>query len=266
MASTSVFDPRRLLAYARKVSAEKAFQAKIAISKVLGVYDAGEQVVHIDDSVGESKQRFLTLHETGHHEIPAHRKAFHFFQDCRKTLAPEIADLFEREANNFARFVLFQGDAYQRMAADSAMKMRTVLDLAKGFNASIYASAREFTRTNHRACAVYVLEPTKFVEGHGAEASVRRIECSPSYLSQFGRPADTVVTPDHILGPVLPIGRRMTRPTEVCASDRNGERHDCVAEAFSTKWNTVILLYPVESLTASSILVPAGFEDVVAGE
>jgi hypothetical protein len=64
------------------------------------------------------------------------------FQECEKTLAPEIADQFEREANNFARFALFQGDAYARCAADCALEIKTPMKLAKKCGASIYASAR----------------------------------------------------------------------------------------------------------------------------
>jgi IrrE N-terminal-like domain len=109
VAPTSIFDPARILAFVRDKTAETASRLKSAISKVLGLYDAGERIIHIDDTVAESKQTFLKLHETGHHELPVHRKLFRFFQDCEKTLAPETADLFEREANNFARFALFQG-------------------------------------------------------------------------------------------------------------------------------------------------------------
>jgi Zn-dependent peptidase ImmA (M78 family) len=71
---------------------------------MFSLYDAEESLIHIDHTVNESKQNFLKLHEAGHHEIPTHKKAFRFFQDCEKTLSPEAADLFEREANNFARF------------------------------------------------------------------------------------------------------------------------------------------------------------------
>ena len=49
---------------------------------------------------------------------------FRLFQDCEKTLDPGIADLFEREANNFARFALFQGDRYAGMAADHKLAQR----------------------------------------------------------------------------------------------------------------------------------------------
>ena len=115
---------------------------------MLGLHDSDEHVIHIDDTVKESKHNFLKLHETVHHEIPAHRKIFRFFQDCDKTLSPETADLFEREANNFARFALFQGDRYARLAADCPFEIRTPTKLAGKFGASMYASTREFARTN----------------------------------------------------------------------------------------------------------------------
>ena len=225
---------------------------------MFGIYDAGECVIHIDDTVVESKQNFLKLHEIGHHELPTHRKLFRLFQECEKTLAPEIADQFEREANNFARFALFQGDAYARRAADCVLEIKTPMKLAGKFGASIYASAREFARTHHRACVVYVLEPIRHVRGNGAQAVVRRIEASPTFLRRFGRPADTLITPDHFLGPVLPIGRKMTRPVTLSITDLDGTDHECVAEAFDTKHNVIILLYPVHALTTTTIILPSG--------
>lgn len=74
------------------------------------------------------------------------------------------------------------------------------------------------------------------------------------------RPDDTVITPDHPLGPVLPIGRRMTRPMSLSVVDRNGVSLECVAEAFGTKWNVLILLYPVRALTSSMIILPSRFD------
>jgi hypothetical protein len=229
---------------------------------VLGIYDATESLIHIDHTVVETKQTFLKLHETGHHEIPTHRKIYRLFQDCEKTLTPEIADQFDREANNFARFALFQNDAYARMAADYTLGIKTPMNLAKKFGASIYASAREFARTNHRACVVYVLEPIQYVDGYGAQAAVRRIEPSPAFAAQFGRPDDLVITLDHILGPVLPIGRKMTRPRSLAIADLNGDSHECVAEAFDTTHNVLILLYPVHALTASTtVIFSPGFKE-----
>jgi hypothetical protein len=78
-------------------------------------------LVHIDESVNKEKQTFLKLHETGHKEIPHQKGLYRWIQDCRKHLAPEIAELFEREANTFATIVLFQDDGFAKIAtADSS--------------------------------------------------------------------------------------------------------------------------------------------------
>lgn len=256
VAPTSMFDPARIINFIKnRADGTKSF-IKSALSKVFGLYDSEDRVIHIDNTVTDTKQNFLKLHETGHHELPTHRRLFKFFQDCTKTLAPDVADQFEREANNFARFALFQGDGYATLAADCAIEIKTPIALAKKFGASIYASAREFARTNHRACIVYVLEPIEYVDGHGAQAIVRRIEASPAFISQFGRPAETVITLDHVLGPVLPINRRMTKPVSLWITNLNGNRHECIAEAFDTTYNVVILLYPIHALTTTRIILP----------
>jgi len=256
VAPHSAFDPANLVAYLAGKAASARENIKSAISKVLGLYDADENLIHVDDSVVASRQTFLKLHETGHHEMPTHKKLFRFFQDCEKTLAPEIADQFEREANNFARFTLFKGDTYRQLAADSAFEIKTPIKLAKKFGASIYASTREFARTNSRACSVYVLERVELVEGDGFRATVRRIETSPKFREQFGIPTDTTITPDHELGRVIPIGRKMTRPTTLAITDKNGIAHECIAEAFDTTYNVIILLYPVAALTRTTIIMP----------
>jgi hypothetical protein len=129
------------------------------------------------------------------------------------------------------------------------------MKLASKFGASIYASCREFARTDHRACAVYVLEPITYCERTGARADIRRIETSQPFRQQFGQPAEQVITFDHSLGRALPVGRRMTRPTTISITDRNGQAHECVAEAFDTTFNVLILVYPVKALTASRFIL-----------
>ncbi len=231
---------------------QAAIALKSAISKVLGIYDVEKHLIHIDHTVHQSKQNFLKLHETGHHELPTHRKIYRIFQDCEKCLDPQTADLFEREANNFARFVLFQDDGYAAMAADLKLEIRSPMKLASKFGASVYASCREYARTHHRACVVYILEPITYGPNGDVQAVVRRIETSPSYERQFGRPGDQVITQNHSLGRVLPVGRRMTRPTTVSMTDRNGQAHECVAETFDTTFNLLVLVYPLKALTATT--------------
>ena len=58
VAPTSIFDPQVILAYVTNKGADAARWIKSAVSKVLGVYDSNESIIHIDDSVGASKQNF----------------------------------------------------------------------------------------------------------------------------------------------------------------------------------------------------------------
>ena len=37
-----------------------------------------------------------------------------------------------------------------------------------------------------------------------------------------------------------------------------GERHECLAESFKTRWNVFILVYPVKALTGTTIILPTG--------
>src|SRR5208283_4310482 len=96
VAPASAFDPRRIMEYLIGKTERAARAIKSAISKTFGILDADESLIHIDHTVRESKQNFLKLHETGHHELTTHRKLFRIFRDCEKTLDPQTADLFER--------------------------------------------------------------------------------------------------------------------------------------------------------------------------
>src|SRR5262249_10522941 len=123
VAKKSIFDIEGIAAYLKNKASETGQRLKSAISKLFGLYDSNDSIIHIDESVVETKQNFLKLHETGHHELPTHRKLFKFFQDCEQTLEPEIADQFEREANNFARYAMFQGSAYADHARNYGMSI-----------------------------------------------------------------------------------------------------------------------------------------------
>ncbi len=263
LARTSVFDPYAIISYLRGKSAAAQGHIKSAITKVFGLYDAAEAVIHIDKTVVEARQTFVTLHETGHHDIPWHRKIFRFFQDCERTLAPDVADQFEREANNFARFLLFKGMTFAEHAADCPLGIKTPMKLAKTFGASIYAAAREFARTNARACVVFVLEPLETDGTPVLRAAVRRIEPSPDYIARFGRPTVDALSPGHPLWPIIPIGRKMTGPVPLTISDLNGQRHECLAEAFDTTYNVLILLYPVTALTTTVVMPPSANSTVL---
>ena len=76
VAPKSIFDLQGIAAYLKDKAIETGHHLKSAISKLFGLYDSNESLIHIDESVIVTKQNFLKLHETGHHDLPAHRKIF----------------------------------------------------------------------------------------------------------------------------------------------------------------------------------------------
>jgi len=51
----------------------------------------------------------------------------------------------------------------------------------------------------------------------------------------------------------------MTKPTLLVYNDRNGDSHECLGEAFDTKHNVLLLVYPIKALTGSLIALPQQF-------
>lgn len=98
--------------------------------------------------------------------------------------------------------------------------------------------------------------PPEYGAVAGLKADVRRIEPSPSFRTQFGCPTDAVIDTHHALGSLLPIGRKRTRPTPLVFRDKNGVDHECLGEAFDTKHNIIIHMYPTKALTSTSVWLP----------
>ncbi len=138
---------------------------KRAIGKVLGVLDRKERVIYLDKSVHKKRQQFLSIHEVGHDILPWQRKTFAMLEDSDREIDPETHDLYERKANNFASEVMFQLDAFARIASDHRFGIRTVLDLSRDFGSSVYSAARRYVATrSQEACLLMVLEPPAYQE------------------------------------------------------------------------------------------------------
>ncbi|WP_168879495.1 ImmA/IrrE family metallo-endopeptidase [Rhizobium sp. P28RR-XV] len=211
--------------HAREFGERAASLIKSAIEKVRGIFDVQEDLIHVDDTVAESKQNFLKLHEAGHKHIPHQSKLFRWIQDCDRSLSPDVSDQFEREANIFASVVLFQDGRFAEMAADSAFGIKVPLALSKKFGASAYASMREYVRRNERPCAVIVLNPVEICPVLGMRSGLRRVELSPLFQKRFGE----LKLPEHVdrlspLAEFVPLaGRRMSRPGTLRLEDKNGD-------------------------------------------
>jgi hypothetical protein len=227
-----------------------------ALSKVFGLLHAKGGEIFIDRSLHAVKQTFVRLHEIAHAYLPWQRPMYAVVEDCAQSIDPDVADLFDREANVFASEVLFQLDAFVTEANDHDFGIFVPVKLGKKYGASVYASVRQYVSKNHRTCAVLVLEPPQLVPGDGFRADLRRPIYSPSFQEQFsGLEWPEQFTPDDPIGAMIPIGkRRASAKRHLELVDNNGERHECVAEAFTQTYQVFILIHVERALTARTIL------------
>lgn len=230
---------------------------KRALSKVIGLFDAKGRLVIIDRTLHKVKKTFLRLHETGHGFMPWQRNIYAVVEECEKTLDPEIADQFDREANVFASEVLFQLDGFTQDAEEKEFGILTPVSLSRKYGGSIYASVRRYVSRNRRACTVLVLDPPDLVKGEGLKASLRRVVTSPKFIECFGQIKwPGYFTPDDQIGAMIPLGgRRMSRKREIILQDRNGDKHLCIAEAFTQRHQVFILIHDLKTLTGKSIVL-----------
>lgn len=229
---------------------------KRALSKVVGLFHASEGLVFIDRTVVLVKQRFVRLHEAAHGFLPWQRPMYAVVEDCEKSLDPETADLFDREANVFASEVLFQLNTFRDMANEKPFSIWTPVRMARTFNASLYASIRQYVTKNHRACTVVILDMPQIEERVGFRASVRRVVQSSTFTAMFGQHAwKDSYTPDDDLGALVPLGdQKSSGKRQLGLTDTHGTLHDCVAEAFTNKQQVFVLILVRKSLTATSVL------------
>ncbi|BBO34177.1 ImmA/IrrE family metallo-endopeptidase [Lacipirellula parvula] len=238
-----------LIAHFRRKAKAAGQSLRRAINKVMGALDAVAKIIYLDRTLHVAKIAFIKLHEAGHAVLPWQRDIYSHTEDCEVTLAPEIAEEFEREANTFAADVIFQINKFTEEANQYPFGILVPVRLSKRYGASIYMSVRRYVTESHRACMVLVLEPPKIAPG-GFSAEMRREVASPSFLQQFGPlswPAS--FGPDDEIGRIVPLyGRKMSRPREITLVDRNKVQHKCVAEAFTQTHQVFILIHSVATL------------------
>lgn len=226
-----------------------------ALSKVRGLLDVVARVAYIDRTLYAFQQRFL---KTAHAVLPHQRKLYALVEDCEKTIAPDVAEQFDREANVFAAEVLFQLDTFIEEARAAPFGVLVPVRLSKKYGASIYAAVRQYVCKNTRACCVLVIEPPEMVPRDGFVAKLRRVITSSEFDRQFGKPRwPGRFMPSDDVGAMIPIaGRRMSRPRNCGLVDRNGTRHECVAEAFTQGHHVFVLFHAVTTLTRRTIVLP----------
>jgi len=243
--------------FVAKMRSKAGDSLKRALSKIVGLFHATAGLVFLDQTLVAVKKTFVRLHEAAHGFLPWQRPMYAVVEDCEKALDVHAAELFDREANVFASEVLFQLNTFRDMAEGRAFGIFTPVKLAKSFGASLYSSIRQYVSKNHRACAVIVLNMPELIVGDGFRATLRRPIQSDSFTEIFGQHEwKPFYTPDDDLGALIPLGKqRASGKRSLGLTDRNGVRHDCIAESFTQRHHVFILIHAVKPLTAKRLLV-----------
>jgi Zn-dependent peptidase ImmA (M78 family) len=254
-----VLDARLLRHFINKAKAGVS-AIKSALSKVLGLFEANDRFVVIDRNAPKPRIPFIKLHEAGHGSMPHQSKLYRIMNDCEKTLEPEIADLFEREANVFASEVLFQGETFSEEAHGQSFGIQVPIKLAKKYGGSNYSTFRRYIATSPHVSCVVVLEQPVYADDGDFSAEVRRVVATKSFHKTYDCKglSSTAVSDAHPLGPAVPVnGKRMTFDREIVLIDRNQDQRICIAEALNTTHQILILIRDVGPKTKTGIVVPA---------
>jgi hypothetical protein len=158
----------------------------------------------------------------------------------------------------FASEVLFQGEIFSQEAHSQDFGIKAPMALARKFGASNYATFRRYVITNPRACCVVVLEPPVPALDGGFTAVVRRVVMSKSFEAIYdGRILCSTVTGTHPLASAVPLnGKRMSFEREIVLIDRNRDERICIAEAFNTTHQILILIRDAGARRRAGLVLP----------
>jgi transcriptional regulator with XRE-family HTH domain len=127
----------------------------VAWKRLQGAFDYRASAIWLAPDLHEMKRRFVLSHEIGHAILPAHEKTFAYVDDFTR-LPPFARDMFEREANQAAVEILFQGGQATDEFDSSPPTLDEICRISTAFGASIISTARFVVETSKRPVAVAI--------------------------------------------------------------------------------------------------------------
>ena len=166
------------------------------------------------------------------------------YLDDDDTLNPDISAGFEAEANYFASASLFQQDYFTEHMGTLPLKLKSAVDLAKMFGASIHSSLRRMVETNDRRCALLVLTVDKESTLWLPKLKMKNYFQSKSFTIEFGTikwPSPLELNTEFVRDYV---SKRKFFTNELSLKSA-GKELQFGYDYFDNKYNIFILLYPL---------------------
>jgi Zn-dependent peptidase ImmA (M78 family) len=157
-------------------------QSKTA--EIRAALSLNDRLVLTQSGLNEKRKRFGIFHEIGHFISEEHRDKL-FGSASRRTSDPHCdTDVtlswwtkvrIEREANEIAAELLFQGSRFTEESADAPTSIKTVLGLAPRFGASYESALRRYTERHALPVALIVYDklPRDSDSEHDEEVNFR---------------------------------------------------------------------------------------------
>jgi Zn-dependent peptidase ImmA (M78 family) len=123
--------------------------------KLRAALSLDDKVVATHSGLSEKRLRFSILHEVGHYILPEHRRVY---VDTDETLSWRSQVRMEREANQMAAELLFQGNRFTEESLAFPLSCRTVHQLAPKYGASYESGIRRYVERHVLPCAVIVYD------------------------------------------------------------------------------------------------------------
>lgn len=178
------FDLDRLSAHQRRT-----------LGSVRGILSPSDRMIYVREGLSVHQVPWLVYHESGHAEIAWHRELLYLDNDY--TLGPQVREIMEREANEFAAHLQFLGPLFSVEAQLIPFGAAAVLELADRYHASIESTMRRYVETCPQSCVCLVLQPAWTPEG---EPTLRsryfvKSKLQPAYWT-FGHKIGELLAPD----------------------------------------------------------------------
>jgi IrrE N-terminal-like domain len=214
--------------------------------KIRAMLDRREREIYVSPEITHlGRRNFHTLHEVGHEILPWQKKLAYADDDAR--LSPGTQIRFEREANQVAAELLFQSGFFNEVAAEYAIGMAPIVELAGMFGASIHSAFRRVVETHRAPLCGVVIDCRPATE---EPLAYRRYEAvaSETWCRRFGQPASwpTVLaqpTYTFLSSAAQANAWSTTARTDWSLKDRDGLETHLHVELFSNQYRTLVLLW-----------------------
>lgn len=163
-------------------------QAAGAPVEIRAALSLNDRLVATQAGLSSKRKRWGMFHEIAHFILPEHRDKL-FFVDSDATLSWWTRARIEREANEIAAELLFQGSRFTEEALSAPTSVRTPIDLAPRYGASFESAFRRYTERHVIPCALIVFDKVARElddgEPEDAEYKIHYTITSPSFRKNY---------------------------------------------------------------------------------